>query len=602
MKLNNFRQFVKNYGKSRYLKLGIFFIMSLFAGFLEFIGIALIYPFIMMIINPDFVTNSIYYRKFVEIIKIDNSTVLAFTIGVSILSIFILKNVYIIFNTYMQTKFVTNWKKDLTKRFMEYFIYAPYKATMSISQADKMYILTTLIGQSIDGFIMRALNLITNALIIIMIITLLFIKFPLAATATIIFVVLSMSIQNKYFKNKISKLSKILSEKSQNYNKTILEIISNLKEFKILSAENAFYENYVSQEAEFRKLQSINGFYASIPPYIIEILIVVSLLLLGAIISINNISNNSALVASYAIIAAAIFRIAPALNRIQTSIININSSREFVRKINEYYDKFQLNRFKPYRADSKKRLNFRNKIELKNVNFSYVKGKRVIKNLSLTIEKGDSIGIIGLSGAGKSTLADIIMGLLPVESGEILVDDIKLTAKNYPYFRNMIGYVPQQVNVLDKSFRENIAWGVPQKEINDGTIIHVLEAAQIYDVVQSYEDGLNAKPLVNSTGLSQGQKQRLAIARALYRDPEILILDEATSSLDVQIENEITEMLSRLMGDKTVIAIAHRLSTLKACNKLVYLKEGQIVDIGTFEELAKRHEDFENLVRLSSLK
>ncbi len=602
MKLNNFRQFVKNYGKSRYLKLGIFFIMSLFAGFLEFIGIALIYPFIMMIINPDFVTNSIYYRKFVEIIKIDNSTVLAFTIGVSILSIFILKNVYIIFNTYMQTKFVTNWKKDLTKRFMEYFIYAPYKETMSISQADKMYILTTLIGQSIDGFIMRALNLITNALIIIMIITLLFIKFPLAATATIIFVVLSMSIQNKYFKNKISKLSKILSEKSQNYNKTILEIISNLKEFKILSAENAFYENYVSQEAEFRKLQSINGFYASIPPYIIEILIVVSLLLLGAIISINNISNNSALVASYAIIAAAIFRIAPALNRIQTSIININSSREFVRKINEYYDKFQLNRFKPYRADSKKRLNFRNKIELKNVNFSYVKGKRVIKNLSLTIEKGDSIGIIGLSGAGKSTLADIIMGLLPVESGEILVDDIKLTAKNYPYFRNMIGYVPQQVNVLDKSFRENIAWGVPQKEINDGTIIHVLEAAQIYDVVQSYEDGLNAKPLVNSTGLSQGQKQRLAIARALYRDPEILILDEATSSLDVQIENEITEMLSRLMGDKTVIAIAHRLSTLKACNKLVYLKEGQIVDIGTFEELAKRHEDFENLVRLSSLK
>lgn len=602
MKLNNFRQFVKNYGKSRYLKLGIFFIMSLFAGFLEFIGIALIYPFIMMIINPDFVTNSIYYRKFVEIIKIDNSTVLAFTIGVSILSIFILKNVYIIFNTYMQTKFVTNWKKDLTKRFMEYFIYAPYKETMSISQADKMYILTTLIGQSIDGFIMRALNLITNALIIIMIITLLFIKFPLAATATIIFVVLSMSIQNKYFKNKISKLSKILSEKSQNYNKTILEIISNLKEFKILSAENAFYENYVSQEAEFRKLQSINGFYASIPPYIIEILIVVSLLLLGAIISINNISNNSALVASYAIIAAAIFRLAPALNRIQTSIININSSREFVRKINEYYDKFQLNRFKPYRADSKKRLNFRNKIELKNVNFSYVKGKRVIKNLSLTIEKGDSIGIIGLSGAGKSTLADIIMGLLPVESGEILVDDIKLTAKNYPYFRNMIGYVPQQVNVLDKSFRENIAWGVPQKEINDGTIIHVLEAAQIYDVVQSYEDGLNAKPLVNSTGLSQGQKQRLAIARALYRDPEILILDEATSSLDVQIENEITEMLSRLMGDKTVIAIAHRLSTLKACNKLVYLKEGQIVDIGTFEELAKRHEDFENLVRLSSLK
>ena len=602
MKLNNFKQFVKNYGKGRYLKLGIFFIMSLFAGFLEFIGIALIYPFIMMIINPDIVTNSTYYQKFIEIVKIDNTTILAFVTGFSVLLIFILKNVYIIFNTFMQTKFVTNWKKDLTKLFMEYFIYAPYKDTMNISQADKVYILTTLIGQSIDGFIMRALNLITNTLIIVMIIALLFVKFPLAASATIIFVVLSMNVQNKYFKDKIGKLSKILSEKSQNYNKTMMEIVCNLKEFKILSAENAFYENYASQDAEFRKLQAVNGFYSSIPPYIIEILIVVSLLLLGAIISASNISNNSALVASYAIIAAAIFRIAPALNRIQTAIININSSREFVRKLNEYHDKFQLNKFRPYHADSKKRLRFNDRIELRNINFEYTEGKRVIKNLSLQIDKGDFIGIIGLSGAGKSTLADIIMGLLPVDSGEILVDGMKLTAKNFPYFRNMIGYVPQQVNVLDKSFRENIAWGIPKREINDGRIIHVLEAAQIYDIVRGYEGGLDAKPLVNSTGLSQGQKQRLAIARALYRDPEILILDEATSALDVQIENEITEMLNRLNGEKTIIAIAHRLSTLKSCNKLVYMRDGQIVDIGTFEELSNRHEDFENLVKLSSLK
>lgn len=601
MKLNNFRTFIKNFAGGRYVKIGIFFIMSLFAGCFEFVGIALIYPFIMMIINPDIVTNSSYYQKYVEITHIDNVTITAFIIGFSVLAIFILKNIYIIFNTYIQSKFVSNWKKDMTKLFMEYFIYAPYKDTMNVARADKMYILTTLIGQSIDGFVMRSLNLVTNVIIISMIILLLFFKFPLAATTTIIFVVVSMSIQNKYFKNKISSLSKIISEKSQAYNKTVMEIIYNLKEFKILSSENAFYDNYVRQEAELRKLQIINGFYASIPPYIVEILIVLSLLILGAIISVNNMTNNSALVASYAIIAASIFRIAPALNRIQTSIININASREYIRRINEYYDKFQLKKFKPLHADNKKRLKFNNKIELKNINFEYTEGKPVIKNLSLTIDKGDFIGIIGLSGAGKSTLADIIMGLLPINSGEILLDGMKLTPKNFPYFRHIIGYVPQQVNVLDKSFRENIAWGVPAKEIIDDKVKHVLQAAQLYDIVAGYEDGLSAMPLVDSTGLSQGQKQRLAIARALYRDPEILILDEATASLDVQIESEITEMLGMFKNKKTIIAIAHRLSTLKACNKLVYMKDGQIVDIGTFEELSARHEDFDKLVKLSSL-
>lgn len=244
-------------------------------------------------------------------------------------------------------------------------------------------------------------------------------------------------------------------------------------------------------------------------------------------------------------------------------------------------------------------MDFKNKISLKNINFSYNENKQILKNLSLEINKGDFIGIIGLSGAGKSTLADVIMGLLPPNSGEIMVDNITLNNKNYSKFRRMIGYVPQQVNVIDKSFKENVAWGC--KNINEEGVIKALKAAQIYDVIQEYPESINANAIVGSNGLSQGQKQRLAIARALYRDAEILIFDEATSALDVQVENEITEMLKKLSSSKTIIAIAHRLSTLKACNKLIYLKDGKIVDIGTFSELSSRHEDFYNLVKLSSI-
>jgi len=603
MKLNNFKKFVEYYGKDKSPQLVVFFFMSLIAGFLEFVGIALIYPFIMMIISPQAITTNSLYLKFIELTRISNAQSAAFAIGFLVLLIFILKNFYIIFNSYVQSRFVTWWKRDLTRKFMEFFLYAPYKSVMNIPQSDKLYILSTLITQSIDGFVMRALNLITNTIIITMIIGLLFVKFPIAASVTILFVLMSMSIQNQYFKDKMSKLSIIMNEKGQKYNRTVLTVIDNIKEIKINSSESEFYTNYSNQEIDFREIQIINGFYSSIPPYIIEILIVVSLLLLGAIVSVKNLGNNSALVASYAIIAAAIFRIAPALNRIQTSILNINASREFVKQLNEYYNLFELYNFKRYATSNTSRLDFNDKIELKDITFAYVEGKNVINNVSLTINKGDFIGIIGLSGAGKSTLADIIMGLLPVQSGEILVDGEQLNYNKFCEFRNLIGYVPQEINVLDTSFKDNVIWTTHYNhaEDEDKKVIEALKDAQLYDIVSQYEDGIYAKPLVNSTGLSQGQKQRLAIARALYKNPDIIILDEATSSLDVQTEHEITEMLQRIGKTKTIIAIAHRLSTLKTCNKLVYMKSGHIVDIGTFEELSQKHADFENLLKLSSI-
>lgn len=156
--------------------------------------------------------------------------------------------------------------------------------------------------------------------------------------------------------------------------------------------------------------------------------------------------------------------------------------------------------------------------------------------------------------------------------------------------------MPQEVNLLENSFKNNVAWGQDEKNIDDERVIESLKLAQLYDFVQE-NGGINSV----IRGLSQGQKQRLMIARGLYKNPEILIFDEATSSLDVETEHEITKMLTSLKGNKTLIAIAHRLSTLKECDKLIYLKDGVIVDVGTFEELENRHEDFKNLIKLSQI-
>lgn len=591
MYLENLKNFMTYFGQDKKLKLVGFVCLSLFSGVLELIGVAMVYPFILLIIKPETMDLTKY-------VPIHNSTLLGLLIGLLVFLIFIFKNSFIILIQYIQSRFVSRWRIDIVNRFMQYYIYAPYKDTMKVSHSDKLYTMEAVVGEVISNFVIRTMNLITNIIIITMIISLLLIKFPIPAIISIIFVCISMYLQNKYFKDRTTLMAKDLLEKSRNLKVALLQNVHNIKELKILSAENVFYNDYKNRAFALNKLSILQGFYASIPPYIVEILVVSSLLVMAFILSAQKIDDNLDLIASFAVIVAALFRVAPALNRIQSCIIGINTSRNFVKNLNDLYVKYDLANFKVNECLPGERLPYTNNIRLENVCFSYNEGKPVIKNVSLEIKKGDFVGIIGLSGAGKSTLADIITGLLPVDSGKIFVDNVELTPTNFPKFRRLIGYVPQQINIIDKSFKENVAWGC--ENVDDKGVIKALKAAQLYDIIEE-QGGIESNSIVGSNGLSQGQKQRLAIARALYRDPEILIFDEATSALDVQVENEITETLTKISSSKTIIAIAHRLSTLKACNKLVYIRDGQIVDVGTFAELSARYEDFANLVKLSKI-
>lgn len=603
MLTENFTKFMKYYGKGRKVKFFGFFILSLIAGSLEFVGIALIYPFIMLIIKPEIITHTKYYVSFSTFSHSSDVLTNAFILGLAVATLFVIKNLFMILTLYLQNKFISNWKLSISNKFMHYYLFSPYKDMLKTSQSEKFYNLGSLIGQTLDGFIIRIIQLITNTTIVAMILSFLFIKFPFAAIVTCIFIICSMNIHNKLFKQKIQEISiKYLKTSIINNEKT-LESINNIKEIKILSAENYFYNNYAKSQKDLSNILFENTFYNIIQPYVIEIFGVLSLFILAGIISIQSLNNTSWMIASYAIIVAAIFRVAPALNRIQSSINMINVSRDFAKTLILQYENNNLD-FIEEKYDIP--IQFKDNITLKDVSFTYSKTP-VIKNLHLEIKKGEFIGIIGLSGAGKSTLADILMGLLPIDKGEIFLDNLELNQQNFSALRKLVGYVPQQINILDGSFKRNVAWGIDENDINEENVIEALKMAQLYDFACGFENGINSDAILGSTGLSQGQKQRLAIARALYRDPQILILDEATSSLDVETEYEITQMLNTfktLKGPeekKTIIAIAHRLSTLKSCDRLIYLKDGRIVDTGTFEELSNNHPDFENLIRLSSL-
>lgn len=593
--LKNLVKFIKYYGKNRRLKIFGFFVISLIAGILEFAGIGLIYPFLMLVTSPQTVIEYKSYATIINFFHINHILTITALMGILIVLMFLSKNLLMILCIYLQNKFVINWKNDLNKMLMKFYLNAPYMQMFKTTNSEKIYNLTALTAQTLETFVMRSFVFFTNSIITLIILALLFIKFPAIALFTVIFVIASMIVLNKFFKHKTEVLAPQMLSFSLKNNNQVLENIKNLKEIRIFSAEKYFFDKFNKVQRENNNVIFKNTFYASIPPYLVEIILVISLIILAGLITLKNYGDSSKIIASYGLILGIVFRIAPSLNRIQVALNHMNSSKDLVKKMNDEYEQNHFDVVSNV-TNNNDSLEFNEKIKFEDVSFGYRENVSVIKDCSFEIKKGEFVGIIGLSGAGKTTMADILMGLLPVNSGKITVDNEEITEKNINAFRNLTGYVPQEVNLLENSFKNNVAWGQDEKNIDNERVIESLKLAQLYDFVQE-NGGINSV----IRGLSQGQKQRLMIARGLYKNPEILIFDEATSSLDVETEHEITKMLTSLKGNKTLIAIAHRLSTLKECDKLIYLKDGVIVDVGTFEELENRHEDFKNLIKLSQI-
>lgn len=593
--LKNLVKFIKYYGKNRRLKIFGFFVISLIAGILEFAGIGLIYPFLMLVTSPQTVIEYKSYATIINFFHINHILTITALMGILIVLMFLSKNLLMILCIYLQNKFVINWKNDLNKMLMKFYLNAPYMQMFKTTNSEKIYNLTALTAQTLETFVMRSFVFFTNSIITLIILALLFIKFPAIALFTVIFVIASMTVLNKFFKHKTEVLAPQMLSFSLKNNNQVLENIKNLKEIRIFSAEKYFLDKFNKVQRENNNVIFKNTFYASIPPYLVEIILVISLIILAGLITLKNYGDSSKIIASYGLILGIVFRIAPSLNRIQVALNHMNSSKDLVKKMNDEYEQNHFDVVSNV-TNNNDSLEFNEKIKFEDVSFGYRENVSVIKDCSFEIKKGEFVGIIGLSGAGKTTMADILMGLLPVNSGKITVDNEEITEKNINAFRNLTGYVPQEVNLLENSFKNNVAWGQDEKNIDNKRVIESLKLAQLYDFVQE-NGGINSV----IRGLSQGQKQRLMIARGLYKNPEILIFDEATSSLDVETEHEITKMLTSLKGNKTLIAIAHRLSTLKECDKLIYLKDGVIVDVGTFEELENRHEDFKNLIKLSQI-
>ena len=551
--------------------------LSFVVGILELFGVALTYPFILKLLADN--KSEEWY----------NSPVL---IGFVIIILFLVKNLVMIKYAALQSKITKAVEAEVNLKFVNYFLASDYSNTSKISLAEKENILGYLIPNVINNYVLRILNLNVNFFIFTIISLFLLVKFPIATIITTIFALLLITVQYKIFKPKLKLVSDKLSQASSRLRQRCNEVILNIKGVKISKNEKFFFDNYKNAIENLFKNEQQMLFYNIIPPYITEPFIIILLFTLLIIIAMQNFSQPDKLVASFALIVSAIFRLSPTISRILVNLNGINSALPLVDEFLVFCKKFGIDNIRPISKHEFQM--FEHSIELRNINFSYEPDKPVLRNINLVINKGEFIGVAGLSGAGKTTLADIIAGLLKPQSGAILIDG------NIQTNPLKIGYIPQEFNMINGSIKDNVIFGSVEQD--DNRVVEALKKAKLYDFIsKNYTEGIYANPFVDSTGLSKGQKQRLAIARALYSEPDILIMDEATSSLDLKTEDELCSVLCSLKGKMTIIAIAHRLSTIKNSDKVVFIKNAEITDIAAFDDLIKQNSDFRTLVKLCSI-
>lgn len=350
-----------------------------------------------------------------------------------------------------------------------------------------------------------------------------------------------------------------------------------IKETKVLRKEAYFLKAFSKAYEEFGNANRKFLFMNQVPRMIIESTVVCGLLLL-IIVKMLLGTPAKEIVPLLGVLALAAFRLMPSANR----IVNLSNNIRFNMPLfNELYDEYMhiknsavLVDDKLFNSDEAKKLKFNNEIKVTDIRFNYLNNKDILLDISFIIPKGKFVGIVGPSGAGKTTFVDILLGLLEPTGGSITVDGVDIFS-NIRSWQANLAYVPQSIYLIDGTIKENIALGVAENEIDDKLINKVLHMAEMYDFVYSQPDNINTNVGERGVKLSGGQRQRIGIARALYQQPEVLILDEATSALDNETEKSITDTILKLKGKITIIAIAHRTSTLEQCDFKVKFENGK---------------------------
>ena len=556
-------------------------LLFLCSALLDLAGIGLIGPYVALVVDPRVVDG--WLGDVLIAIGVPREQQVALKLlGLALLGVFLLKSIAAIVIHSAIIRFSEQQRVRLQSMLMRAYQGLPYTKFLGRNSSEYIHGITHLTSH-FAVVLLTGLRTVSNVILAIVIFAFLAWQNVMALALLAGLLLVSISGYDRLFRRKLRCYGEQANVAAAMMVRGVQEGIEGLKEVRILGKEEHFYRMVHQGAREAARLHTLNQVIALAPRYLLEVALVVFVLSLVWMTLLTG-KDLQVLVPTLSMFALAAWRLMPAANTLSTSLIQLRYNRDSISRL---YQDLQAVAHIPLEAHESvvSCADVFRTLTLKQVQFTYPKARRpALKDISLEIHAGERIGLIGPSGAGKTTLIDLLLGLFEPQAGELLYNDRRLK-EALAQWCAQVAYLPQQIFLIDDQLRRNVALGVEDAEIDEARVNEALRQARLEELVRQLPDGIDTLLGERGVRLSGGQRQRVALARAFYHGRNVLIFDEATSALDNETEEEVVEEIRRLKGQKTLIVIAHRLTTVRYCDRIYRLQDGAIVEQGTYDRV-----------------
>ena len=579
--------------RRRYL---LVFALVVLAAVFETIGVAAVLPFLQLLSDPEMVETNAFLAWLYDGLAFDDTQSFMAFLGFAVLGVVIVSQVVKALAAYAMTRFTMMRGYVLGTRLLEGYLNQPYTWFLNRHSSDISKSVLEEVMTAIQGCLLPAMNLVAGLVTAAFLCLLLVIVEPAIALGIAVLLGGVYGMVYVVLRGLLRRTGQKRVEANQVRFHSVQEATGGLKDLKIMGLEEYFLRRFRRGAYDFARHQSNAKILGELPRFMLEGLAFGGLILVLIHLLLRDGGNIQAILPTIGFIAMAGLRLMPALQQVYQNLSAVRFNQPALESVQREVTALDTSwRTQPAGGSATRRLN--DAIELRDITFSYPQADLpALRGLSMRIPARSTVGLVGSTGAGKSSVADMILGLLRPDSGALMVDGVEITGANIRSWQDQLGYVPQQIYLADDTIAGNIAFGIPDDEIDMAAVERAARMASLHEFVTTeLVKGYATEAGERGVRLSGGQRQRVGIARALYHDPEVLILDEATSALDNLTERAVMEAVDNVSGQKTIILIAHRLSTVRRCDTVFLLEHGELVGEGDFDSLIEQNTRFRRM-------
>lgn len=573
-------------------------VLVVIMAFTELLGIASIAPFMALVGDISILETNGIFAQLYKMSGLNNPMDFLFYTGVIVLVMLTFSTVISMFTTWRLSIFGARIGTEIADRLYTYYMQQSWQFHASGSSAQLTKQVSTEAAR-ISSQIVQPLMIMNSKLVLALFISISIVIYdPVIAILGLFIFSLAYFVLYRLVRQKLESNGQQLSEVSTQRFRLMNEGFGGIKDVLLLNRSHDFITRFHDSGKVFARAQGTNIAISQVPRYFIELIAfgaMISLVLVLIKVHSGNLGEVLPILAVYALAA---FKLLPALQQIYSSLSQIKGNTAAFEAVKDDLERSFDSQKTSSDTVVSTPIDLKRSIKLSNIEFSYPgKERPAVDGVNMSIPVNSVIGLVGSSGSGKSTLIDLLLGLLTPQQGNIYVDDIRITADNKRAWQDLLGFVPQSIFLSEGSIAENIAFGIPAKDISLKQVNKALKLANLTELVEQLPDGVNTRVGERGVQLSGGQRQRIGIARALYHEAEVLVFDEATSALDGITEKIVMDAIHEFSGQKTIIMIAHRLKTVEKCDLIYFMEHGKIIDYGTYQELVVRNVKFKEMAK-----